>query len=141
MRRVLRKRARARREPALPNDASKAAIQFTRMARSPQALIFDDRAGHLVGGLDDLRIHFIGALRADQVGDLRHRVDVGGFQIALLDDAERRVAGHADSGLPEAAVCWKRLLPSACKPGSLTKLAIVSWPSCCGVALAGESSR
>ena len=56
-------------------------------------------AGHLVGGLDHLGVHLIGALRRDQVGDLGDRIDVGGFEIALLDDAESGVAGHADGRL------------------------------------------
>src|SRR5690348_3164958 len=30
---------------------------------------------HLVGGLDDLRVHLIGALRRDEIGDLRDDVD------------------------------------------------------------------
>ena len=42
--------------------------------------------------------------------------------------------GTPTVGAPEATVCWNRLPPSACNPASLTKLAMVSWPSCCAVA-------
>ena len=39
---------------------------------------------HLVGGGDDLAVHFVGALRGDQIGDLAHRFDIGLLEIALL---------------------------------------------------------
>src|SRR5262245_21809700 len=38
---------------------------------------------HLVGCLDDLGVHLVGALRGNQVGHLLHRVDVGGLEEAL----------------------------------------------------------
>src|SRR5271163_4536406 len=78
-----------------PSDVSIAAIVFTRMT-PPSAPQIRYGAGHLIGRLNDLRIHLIGALGGDQVGDLRHRIDVGGFEISLLQNAERGVAGHAD---------------------------------------------
>src|SRR3972149_10081979 len=43
---------------------------------------------HLVGGLDHLRIHLIGALGADEIGDLLDNVHVGGFQVALMNRAD-----------------------------------------------------
>src|SRR5260370_22721440 len=54
-----------------------------------------DRAGHLVSGLNDLGVHLVGALRRDQVGDLGHWIDVGRFDVALLQNAEGRVARDA----------------------------------------------
>src|SRR5438067_8265715 len=41
--------------------------------------------GHFIRGLDDLGIHFVGALRRDQFGDFLDRVDVRGFEILLVD--------------------------------------------------------
>src|SRR6185312_9449452 len=51
---------------------------------------------HLVGRVDHARIHFIGALRGNEVGDLRHDVDVRGLKRALDKTAELvglRIAG------------------------------------------------
>ena len=53
---------------------------------------------HLIRCGDDLGIHFIGALGGDQRGDLVHRIDVGGFQEALLDGAVAGRARHAGLG-------------------------------------------
>src|SRR5580765_5489234 len=47
---------------------------------------------HLVRGRDDLGIHFIGALGSDEIGDLFHRIDIGGLDESLLDLAEARCA-------------------------------------------------
>src|SRR5579863_2957188 len=55
-----------------------------------------NRAGHLIGGLDHFGIHFISALRLNEIADFGDRVDVRGFQVALLDHAESRIARHAD---------------------------------------------
>ena len=38
---------------------------------------------HLVGSGHDARVHFIGTLRGDQVGNFGHGVDVGVFEIGL----------------------------------------------------------
>jgi hypothetical protein len=51
------------------------------------------RAQHLVGARDDARVHLIGALGRDEVGDLGDRVDVGLFEIGL-----QQVAGAVDVG-------------------------------------------
>src|SRR5471032_1820163 len=53
---------------------------------------------HLVCCRDNLGIHFIGTLGGDQRRDLVHRIDVGGFQKALLDGAVAGRAGHAGLG-------------------------------------------
>ena len=58
------------------------------------------RRQHLVGGGDDLGVHLVGALRGDQVGDFVDRLDVGLFEIALL-----QVAEAVDVGLAVAAAC------------------------------------
>src|SRR5579862_3349485 len=50
---------------------------------------------HLIGGLDDLRIHLVSALCRDEVGDLRDDVDIRGFEKALLNRAKRGRAGIA----------------------------------------------
>ena len=52
-----------------------------------------------------LGIHFIGALRQDQVHHLLHHLDVGHFQIALVERAETILAGAAQfrRALPEGA--------------------------------------
>ena len=42
---------------------------------------------HLVGRAHDLGVHLIGALGGDQVGDFGHHLDIGLFEIALLDVA------------------------------------------------------
>src|SRR5690349_13296366 len=42
------------------------------------------RLGHFVRGLDDLGIHFVGALCRDQLGDFLDRVDVRGFEPFLV---------------------------------------------------------
>src|SRR5579875_2746362 len=46
----------------------------------------------LIRGLNDAAVHFIGALRGNEIGDLG---DVGGFDKTLHDGAETRGAGHA----------------------------------------------
>src|SRR5690349_16998109 len=61
----------------------------------PALLDLVERGQHLVGSLDHLRVHLIGALRRDEVGDLRHDVDVGGLEQALVDRAESGRAGRA----------------------------------------------
>src|SRR6185295_19697818 len=50
---------------------------------------------HMIGRRDHLGVHFISALGRDQGGDLVHRIDVGGFQKALLDGAVAGGTGHA----------------------------------------------
>ena len=55
-----------------------------------------DRRRHLVGRLDHLGVHFVGALGGDQLGDLLDGIDVGALQIALMDLAEAGIAGNAD---------------------------------------------
>ena len=50
---------------------------------------------HLVGSLDDLGVHLVGALRRYQLGDLAHRIDVRFLEIALMDRAEAGIAGDA----------------------------------------------
>ena len=48
-----------------------------------------NRAEHLVGSLNDFRVHLISALRRDQLGNFGHRIDVRSFQIALQNRTER----------------------------------------------------
>src|SRR4029077_9080456 len=43
---------------------------------------------HLVGGGDYLGVHFVSALRGDQVGHFRDDVDIGLFEAALRDTSE-----------------------------------------------------
>src|SRR5689334_15350262 len=43
------------------------------------------RLQHLVGSSDHLGVHFVGALRGDQIGHLRDDVDIGLFETALVD--------------------------------------------------------
>ena len=43
---------------------------------------------HVVGGLDDLRVGFIGALRDDQVNELLHDAHVGLFGVALQQSTQ-----------------------------------------------------
>jgi hypothetical protein len=52
-------------------------------------------AGHFIGRLHDLGVHFIAALGGNQRRDFLHRIDVGSFQISLADDAETRITGNA----------------------------------------------
>src|SRR3546814_15593703 len=47
-----------------------------------------DGAEHFVGGLDHLRVHLVGTLRGDQIGDLADRVDVRGLDESPEDGAE-----------------------------------------------------
>jgi len=56
------------------------------------AQAFGHGGEHVVGRLNDLGVHLIGALRGDQLGDLLDRVDVGGLQISLLQAAEAGIA-------------------------------------------------
>src|SRR5438132_8621121 len=53
-----------------------------------------DCLGHFIRGLDDLGIHFVGALRRDQLGDFLNRVDVRGFEILLVDLPVAGIAGQ-----------------------------------------------
>src|SRR3954469_406318 len=55
-----------------------------------------DCLGHFIRGLDDLGIHFVGALGGDQLGDFLDRVDVRGFEILLVDLAVAGIAGQPD---------------------------------------------
>src|ERR1700722_5384515 len=48
---------------------------------------------HLVGGADDLGVHFISALRGDQVGHLGGDVDIGLLEASLRDGAVAFGAG------------------------------------------------
>src|SRR5262245_28156921 len=50
---------------------------------------------HLVGRLDHLGVHLVGALRGDQAGHLEHGVDVRLFEIALLQVAKTVLVGIA----------------------------------------------
>ena len=50
---------------------------------------------HLVGGADDLGVHLVGALRRDQVGDFGDHLDIGLFEVALLQVAEAVGVGDA----------------------------------------------
>jgi hypothetical protein len=43
---------------------------------------------HLVGRSDHLRVHFVGALRGDQVGHLGYDIDIGLFEAALIDGSK-----------------------------------------------------
>src|SRR5215472_12616206 len=54
---------------------------------------------HLVRGLDDLGVHLVRALGADQVRDLLDRVHVRAFEEPLQDRAKALVAGRADHGV------------------------------------------
>src|ERR1700733_5706277 len=45
------------------------------------------RLQHFVGCGNDLGIHLVSALRRDQVGDFGHRLDIGLFEVALLERA------------------------------------------------------
>ena len=56
-----------------------------------------DGVTHLVGGLDDFGIHLVGPLRADEVTDFLDRIDVGGFEITLVDRRKTGIAGNADA--------------------------------------------
>ena len=87
---------------------------------------------HLVGRGDHLGVHLVGALRRDEGGDLRHGVDVGFLEIALLEVAEALRAGIAGQRRPEAAVSTNRLSPIDSRPSLLMKRASWSWPSVCG---------
>jgi hypothetical protein len=51
---------------------------------------------HLVRGRDDFRVHRIGALGRDQIGDFRDRVYVRGFKLPL-----QQRAGAVDAGIGE----------------------------------------
>ena len=53
--------------------------------------------GHVVGRLDHLRIHFVGALGRDQFGDFLDGIDVRALQIALMDLSVSGIAGDADN--------------------------------------------
>src|SRR6185295_18114173 len=57
-----------------------------------------DGGEHVIGGLDDLRVHLIGALRRDELGNLLHRIDVGVLEVALIHAAKARFPRHADDG-------------------------------------------
>ena len=50
---------------------------------------------HLVGGADHLGVHFVGALRRDQVGNFGDHLDIGLFEVALLHVAEAVGVGDA----------------------------------------------
>jgi hypothetical protein len=54
------------------------------------------RRQHVVGGADDARVHFVGALGGDQIGDLGDRVDIGLFQEGLEQGAVAFRAGRCD---------------------------------------------
>jgi len=49
----------------------------------PQVL--RDCARHVGGRLNDLRVHLIGTLRRDQIGNFLHRIDIGAFEIPLAN--------------------------------------------------------
>src|SRR5471030_2825638 len=73
-------------------------VKTPRMTKSLRIILRPQLGGllqHLIRRRDDLGIHFIGALGGDQRRDLVHRIDVGGFQEALLDGAVAGRAGHA----------------------------------------------
>src|SRR5690606_13358177 len=59
------------------------AYRKDRISRAMVLAYLRERAEHLVGALDDLRVHLVGPLGGDQVGDLRDDVDVRGLQEAL----------------------------------------------------------
>src|SRR5690348_14669221 len=82
-----------------PTSAVRARRMTNRIMRGflarPASLHLAQRRHHLVGGLDHFRIHLIGALRRDEVGDLRDDVDIGGLEQALIERAEAGRAGIA----------------------------------------------
>src|SRR5579863_4033792 len=55
---------------------------------------------HLVGGLDHLRVHFVGSLCRNQIGNLGDHIDIRGFEKTLLDRAKRRRSRIAGDGRP-----------------------------------------
>src|SRR5579864_3472075 len=57
-----------------------------------------ERRHHLVGSLDHLRVHFVGSLRRDQIGNLGNDIDIRGFKKTLLDRAKRRRSRIAGDG-------------------------------------------
>src|SRR5580704_2853268 len=72
------------------------------------------RLQHFVGGGNDFGIHLVGALRRDQIGDFGYRLDVGLFEIALLQRAgavcsRQRVLRRARGGRGREQVVAVRL--------------------------------
>src|SRR5690349_5642759 len=80
--------------PAKASPNAHAARKGRGLMPSPHVLGYC--GSHLVRRLDDLRVHLVGALRRDQLGDLLYRINVGSLEVTLLDGGEARVAGHAD---------------------------------------------
>ena len=92
------------------------------------------RLQHLVGCGDDLGVHFVGALRGDQIGDFAHRLDIGLFEIALLQVAE--ILGVRLAGLrpgPTRAFRDTGCRRCPCRPALLTNTASSIWPTTVGV--------
>ena len=50
----------------------------------------------LIGALDALAVHLERPLRLDQSDELRHRIDIAGFQIILQGLAGAEIAGVGD---------------------------------------------
>ena len=77
-------------------------------------------------------------MRRDQIGYLRDWVDVGGFQIALLDDAERGVAGHADIGLSGGRRLLKQVAAEGEQAGVVDEIGQGQLPNALRLRLAGN---
>ena len=60
--------------------------------------VLGNDGGHFIGCLNDLGIHFVGALRRNEIGDFLDGIHVGSFEIPLLDVSEARIIRHADNG-------------------------------------------
>ncbi len=58
----------------------------------------------LVAGLDGLRIQFEATLSGNQIDQLFNRLNIGGFQRVLANDAQPLVPGTPSCAWPEASV-------------------------------------
>src|SRR5271157_4711094 len=70
-------------------------------SRIPRMLlphVLRDRARHVGGRLNDLRVHLIGTLRRDKIGNFLHRIDIGAFGIALTNQRKPRIARKSRDG-------------------------------------------